>query len=582
MSASLAAEYNDLFAGQPAQISADAERLSRAASAIQQTIDALNDLVEGQKSLAAAKVSELAAAVKTQMSGARTRYKGTANALRTFSVELVPIQDRARSVIEQGAEEARRVSRLEDAQRTEMQVVRHRTASGEFGAEVWHDYNVIGRQIDQSLENLSEARRTLNGARDDVNAAANRAIAAITTAIDQGSDSFFDNAKQFFEAVGNAISDAVGWVASFLEEVLDTLIDILATIITIVVVVLNVVVVIAFVVLLVTNPLAALALGTLWAFAKALLILGGILVVTRVLSDVLKGTPEVRRRDELTRPDGGDQSAGGNRAKDPTTLSGIFGEAAEVDNLGNAPDGGNDTSTVVKITEIIDENGNRSYRVVLPSTQDWQALAPFLSADEQKTLGDKLFEAAFMSFDDAGSTGDLDSNMALMLSPWLATQYERAVFEAMEAAGITPGPDGDPVMLVGFSQGGIMAGHLAANRSDRYNFTGIAVSGAPIDHMPIPHDVAVLSVQHGGDPVPMLDLTPAGTYKGHPNWHTFTDVPPLATTDVSQIHLAGAYSQTLAEALKNDPAARSLAEDFEQFFVGPQDTAESQYYAWSE
>jgi len=63
-------------------------------------------------------------------------------------------------------------------------------------------------------------------------------------------------------------------------------------------------------------------------------------------------------------------------------------------------------------------------------------------------------------------------------------------------------------MLVGFSQGGIMPGHLAANRQGDYNTQGILVVGFPIDHMQIPSGVDVGSIQHTFDPVPRLEGRP--------------------------------------------------------------------------
>jgi len=57
------------------------------------------------------------------------------------------------------------------------------------------------------------------------------------------------------------------------------------------------------------------------------------------------------------------------------------------------------------------------------------------------------------------------------------------------------GPD-DPVMLTGWSQGGIMAGTLASDPDCAFNIQAIFVSGAPIDAMNIPDSVSVLSVQH--------------------------------------------------------------------------------------
>lgn len=50
-----------------------------------------------------------------------------------------------------------------------------------------------------------------------------------------------------------------------------------------------------------------------------------------------------------------------------------------------------------------------------------------------------------------------------------------------DQGGIKGGPNGDSVMLVGFSQGGILAGHLAAYRSDDDNFGAVVVCGAPIE-----------------------------------------------------------------------------------------------------
>jgi poly(3-hydroxybutyrate) depolymerase len=118
---------------------------------------------------------------------------------------------------------------------------------------------------------------------------------------------------------------------------------------------------------------------------------------------------------------------------------------------------------------------------------------------------------------------DLDSNLALMLTPSQQAAYERAVIQAMLDAGI--GPD-VPVMLTGWSQGGILAGKMAADPNSPFNIQAIYVSGAPIDSMNIPDSVSVISVQHTDDPVTKLD---SFTQPGHqgPNWVTVTQDPPL-------------------------------------------------------
>ena len=217
--------------------------------------------------------------------------------------------------------------------------------------------------------------------------------------------------------------------------------------------------------------------------------------------------------------------------------------------------------------KIIGADGTVSWRIVLPSTQDWQALAPFMSDEDL---------SRFSAMQDSGAVNDVDSNMALVLFPSLRTQYERAVLEAMDQAGVRGGPDGDPVMLVGFSQGGILAGHLAANRSDRYNFDAIVVCGAPIDNMPIPDSTRVISVQHEGDPVPTLDFFTAPPQRD--NWQTITDTAPGDPTDVSQIHNAAQYSITLEEHLQD----LGDVHDLDRFFDTEDSYTQTEYYAWHE
>ena len=68
----------------------------------------------------------------------------------------------------------------------------------------------------------------------------------------------------------------------------------------------------------------------------------------------------------------------------------------------------------------------------------------------------------------------------------------------------------DPVLLVGHSQGGILAAALADDPGfvRRHRVTHVVTSGAPVGVFPVPEAVRVLSVQHADDPVHRLDLTP--------------------------------------------------------------------------
>ncbi|MDY2669720.1 hypothetical protein [Schaalia hyovaginalis] len=144
---------------------------------------------------------------------------------------------------------------------------------------------------------------------------------------------------------------------------------------------------------------------------------------------------------------------------------------------------GRTTAISVRLVEAAD--GSRHWVVALPSTQDWVDI-----------LG-------------SGTMADRNTNVELVLmdNPVLKSQYERAVLRAMAEAGVA---QGDPVVLTGFSQGGIMAANLAADPSFPYQTIGVVTNGSPIDGFTIPQDIPVVAFQHANDPVPMLDLNANG------------------------------------------------------------------------
>ena len=85
------------------------------------------------------------------------------------------------------------------------------------------------------------------------------------------------------------------------------------------------------------------------------------------------------------------------------------------------------------------------------------------------------------------------------------TAYARGIREAMEQAGIPPGA---PVALVGHSQGGMTAVHLANDSSftDRFNVQHVVTAGAPTAQVPdLPDSVQTLSLENTGDLVPLTD-----------------------------------------------------------------------------
>lgn len=73
----------------------------------------------------------------------------------------------------------------------------------------------------------------------------------------------------------------------------------------------------------------------------------------------------------------------------------------------------------------------------------------------------------------------------------------RATAKALELAGVLPG---DPVLAVGYSQGGLLAAQL--ERSDDFNVQGVLTVGAPIGQLAL--DVPAAAIAHTEDLVPAL------------------------------------------------------------------------------
>lgn len=219
-----------------------------------------------------------------------------------------------------------------------------------------------------------------------------------------------------------------------------------------------------------------------------------------------------------------------------TTLSDLVGVNGTTDRIGGSD------RTAIDIKKVRGPDGTYHWVVSLPSTQDWQ-LGP-----------------------DAGALNDRDSNLALMMdNPLLRSQYERVVLEAMRDAGVPPGGD---VVLTGFSQGGIMAANLAADRSFPYNPIGVVTNGSPIDSFDIPQNVPVYAFEHATDPVPMLDGKPYGLSPvpgGVPRDTTPPNVNRVILPDPPGHHVAGAHDNARYVASIKDWERAGGGADVAQF-----------------
>jgi hypothetical protein len=92
---------------------------------------------------------------------------------------------------------------------------------------------------------------------------------------------------------------------------------------------------------------------------------------------------------------------------------------------------------------------------------------------------------------------DMTSNVAALAG--LDAGSYRAAQDAMRQAGISAT---DPVVLVGHSQGGLVAARLAA--SGNFAVSDVLTVGAPIHHVAVPSSVHVVALEHAEDLVPSL------------------------------------------------------------------------------
>ncbi|MDT0214153.1 hypothetical protein Q9R29_09660 [Rothia sp. ARF10] len=146
---------------------------------------------------------------------------------------------------------------------------------------------------------------------------------------------------------------------------------------------------------------------------------------------------------------------------------------------------------------------------------------------------------------------DWPANVALMLHATSASKVatERALSMA-QAGRASPR---DRVILIGHSQGGIVAAALASDPAfaRRHRVTHVVAAGSPIDDFPVPDTTQVLSLQHRTDPVHALDLSPPPDRR---SWTTVEASAPIPTPAhlTAGAHALSAYRSTAAAVDRSD------------------------------
>ncbi|MBM7770737.1 hypothetical protein JOD54_000941 [Actinokineospora baliensis] len=150
-------------------------------------------------------------------------------------------------------------------------------------------------------------------------------------------------------------------------------------------------------------------------------------------------------------------------------------------NLGelfNGLDHRNGTDANIDIRRVVQPDGTVAYIVDVPGTKVWN-----------------------LPGGDGGSANDFGTNVdAIAGNP---TVLQEGIQEALRAAGV---PKDAPLMLVGHSQGGIVAARsVDPLLADGYNVTHVVTAGSPVGGITVDERVQMLSLENNGDIVPHLD-----------------------------------------------------------------------------
>ncbi|KQR50622.1 hypothetical protein ASF88_15355 [Leifsonia sp. Leaf336] len=168
-------------------------------------------------------------------------------------------------------------------------------------------------------------------------------------------------------------------------------------------------------------------------------------------------------------------AAGGMRRRSVHTLRDLLLSQREIDDLCDPDLDERIDTAVIRLVERVHE-GVRHWIVQFPSTKSWHprpGVAP----------------------------NDLTADLVI------GAEYEatitRAALATMREAGIAPG---EPVVLAGFSLGGMVAAQVAAHaHAAGFSVTHLVVAGSPLGRLPIPSGIRTLAIEHVLDLVPRID-----------------------------------------------------------------------------
>lgn len=195
------------------------------------------------------------------------------------------------------------------------------------------------------------------------------------------------------------------------------------------------------------------------------------------------------------------------------------------------------------VTTGTDGHRTVSWVVDLPGTKDWQPLP-----GPRPGLNDLAASLELVA-------GAENSRVATLPS-------------ILASAGVVPG---EPVLLVGHSQGGMVAVRAAAALQGRFAVTHVVTAGSPVSGMPVPEGVRLLAFEDVRDLVPRLDAA-----SNDDSARSVTVRSDSGATTVAGAHgLATAYVPAARAADRSDdPSVRDWIDGAGVFLTGPGERTE--------
>ena len=230
----------------------------------------------------------------------------------------------------------------------------------------------------------------------------------------------------------------------------------------------------------------------------------------------------------------------------------------------------------IQVTPVVGDDGQVRYVVSIPGTTESMTTLDGWNGNPTGTDW-----AANLKGVGYGSTAATESIM---------NSIDQAIKKDQAMRGISGGKP--EVLLSGHSQGGIIAGNIAASSefAEKYDVGGVISAGSPVETLGVPEHIPVYNYQNELDPVPRADL-------GGARWEPGNGIQPDTPSNVHNIvfphegsispvhtHDQQTYADNIDKlqkqaSMQNPPntpnvrAQQAMDNDLDRFYNGEVDTA---------